>query len=137
MHVQIVKQPENGSVSKSTDNKSPILPRNIISLPRFDPDENQPTKEACSKGSPSSKMLKTRKLNDWMSQLDNALNNPSANSMTVLEKSNAEDLSEILVSQTGMHPQIHTHTHIYTHIYIHSYEIGIKTNLYMLLCIAQ
>lgn len=108
MHVQIVKQPENGSVRKSTDNKNPTLPKNVVMLPQFEADEKK-SKEANGLESPS-KSLKTKKLNDWMSQLDNALNNPNANSMTVVEKSRVDALSESLVAQTG-EPSVSIHFH--------------------------
>lgn len=100
MHVQIVKQPENSSIRKSIDNKNAPLPKNVISLPHFEYEEKR-SKETASGGESPSKMIRTRKLNDWMSQLDNALNNPNANSMTVVEKSKRDPISERLVIQTG------------------------------------
>ena len=94
MHVQIVKQPDNVA-HKSQDKSATQLPKNIITLPHFNHDETGPPTE-----SPSSK-VKNRKLNDWVSQLNNALNSPNANSLTLVEKSQPEPAAERLAAQTG------------------------------------
>jgi hypothetical protein len=106
MHVQIVKQPEKNSTKKSNPPVPFSPPMNILSLPHFEMEDKKQKDSSRDKDrdtSPSKPLHveKTRKLNDWMGQLDNALNNPNASSMTAVQKSTTDTLSAHLVTQTG------------------------------------
>jgi hypothetical protein len=103
MHVQIVKQPESAAAHRSQDRakSAASLPKNIISLPNFSPEEKRSREAAASNTESPSASTKSRKMNEWMSQLDNALNNTNASTMTLVEKSRLEPMAERLVAQTG------------------------------------
>lgn len=91
MHVQIVKQPDSGSLRRSQEPSS--LPKNVLSLPRFEAEE---------KGRPNeSSEAEGKKMNDWISQLDNALNSTDTNTLTLVERTRQEPAADYLISQTG------------------------------------
>jgi hypothetical protein len=101
MHVQIVKQPDSGGTSKMEGVNFDSLPKNMISLPHFDRDDKErQLRESSDKDNPSA-LASNRKLNDWLTQLNNALNNPNANTMTLVERSDPEPMAERLVRETG------------------------------------
>jgi hypothetical protein len=73
----------------------------MISLPHFDRDDKErQLRESSDKDNPSA-LASNRKLNDWLTQLNNALNNPNANTMTLVERSDPEPMAERLVRETG------------------------------------
>lgn len=101
MHVQIVKQPGSAATGKSPKPKNFSLPKNVLSMPQCEFEENN-TKDVTSSSKENlSNLSKTEKLNNWVSQLNNALHNPSSNALTVVEKSSVCPLSERLISKTG------------------------------------
>ena len=101
MHVQIVKQPGSGAMRKSIDNKVLGLHKSVVAMPMFEYDEKRTKEARDSRGSPL-KSQNTGKLNDWMTELDKALNNSNVQSMTIVEKSVDDPVAEQLVSITGM-----------------------------------